>query len=111
MEFSADRAEIARCAPLLTEERAQVSIAATKMDSGADVDFRVVSRKLLAWFARQPCCAVSSGQRVGDLKRTASGWDVAVKDFANGAVHHTSAKFVFVGAGGGSFLLLQNRCG
>ena len=107
MEFSTDRAEIARWAPLLTEERAQVPIAATKMDSGTDVDFGVVSRKLLAWLARQPRCAVSAGQRVVDLNRTAAGWDVAVKDVANGSVHHTSAKFVFVGAGGGSLLLLQ----
>jgi malate dehydrogenase (quinone) len=77
------------------------------MDSGTDVDFGVVSRKLLAWLARQPRCAVSAGQRVVDLNRTAAGWDVAVKDVANGSVHHTSAKFVFVGAGGGSLLLLQ----
>jgi malate dehydrogenase (quinone) len=107
MEFSTDRTEIARWAPLLTEGRAAVPIAATKMDAGTDVDFGVVSRKLLAWLARQPGCAVSAGQRVVDLNKSPSGWDVTVKDETTGKHLHTRAKFVFVGAGGGSLPLLQ----
>ena len=107
MEFSTDRAEIERWAPLLTEGRSDVPIAATKMDAGTDVDFGTLSRKLLAWLAKQPGCAVSAGQRVVDLDRTADGWNVKVKDASTGAIHRTRAKFVFVGAGGGSLPLLQ----
>jgi len=107
MQFSTDRGEIARWAPLLTEGRPEGPIAATKVDAGTDVDFGVVSRKLLAWLARQPACAVSAGQRVTDLKKSTAGWEVAVKDAATGKLHHTRAKFVFVGAGGGSLPLLQ----
>lgn len=107
MEFSTDRAEIARWAPLLVEGRSDVPIAATKMDGGTDVDFGVLSRKLLAWLAAQPGCAVSAGQRVVDLDRTSRGWNVTVKDVSTGELHHTRAPFVFVGAGGGSLPLLQ----
>jgi malate dehydrogenase (quinone) len=107
MEFSTDPAEIARWAPLLVEGRGSVPIAATKMDGGTDVDFGVVSRKLLGWLSRQPGCAVSTNQRVTDLSRTPHGWDVTVKETSTGQLHHTRAPFVFVGAGGGSLPLLQ----
>lgn len=107
MEFSTDRATIGRWAPLLTEARAEVPIAATKMDGGTDINFGEVSRKLVAWLARQERCGVATGHRVVDLDKTAAGWDVTVRDLATGETRRNRAKFVFVGAGGGSLPLLQ----
>jgi malate dehydrogenase (quinone) len=107
MAYSTDRATIASWAPLLTEGRGEGPIAATKMDSGTDVNFGVISRKLLNWLSRQPGCGIASGHRVVDLKKVAGIWDVAIKDLATGAIRHNHAKFVFVGAGGGSLHLLQ----
>jgi malate dehydrogenase (quinone) len=107
MEFSTDRAVIESWAPLLTEGRQNVPIAATKMDTGTDVNFGLLARKLLGWLDQQPGCSVMAGQRVMDLNRTAAGWDVRVKNGATGEMHRTEAKFVFVGAGGGSLHLLQ----
>jgi malate dehydrogenase (quinone) len=108
MEFSTDRAKIGSWAPLLTEGRdPAVPIAATKMDGGTDVNFGVVSRKLLGWLAQQNGCAVAAGTKVVDLKKSGKGWDVTARESKSGQKHTVHTKFVFVGAGGGSILLLQ----
>jgi malate dehydrogenase (quinone) len=107
MEFSTDRDTIESWAPLLLEKRANVPIAATRMDGGTDVNFGNISRKLLNWLEQQPDCGIASGHRVVDLKRTGHGWEVAVKNQRTGEVFHNNAKFIFVGSGGGSLTLLQ----
>jgi malate dehydrogenase (quinone) len=107
MEYSTDRATIGSWAPLLVEGRKDVPIAATKMDGGTDVNFGNISRKLLGWLDQQPGCGIASNHRVTDLTKTEHGWHVRVKDLRTGEVHENNAKFVFVGAGGGSLPLLQ----
>ncbi len=107
MEYSTDRETIGHWSPLLTNGRNDVPIAATKMDAGTDVNFGAISQKLIAWLADQPGCGVASGHRVTDLTRTSTGWDLKVKELATGSIRRTGAKFVFVGAGGGSLPLLQ----
>lgn len=107
MEFSTDPATIGKWAPLLTESRGDVPIAATKMDSGTDVNFGNVSRKLLAWLGAQEGCGIATNHRVADLTKTSAGWDIAIRDLATGETRRNTAKFVFVGAGGGSLHLLQ----
>src|ERR1700712_4634018 len=70
MEYSTDRAKIGSWAPLLTEGRdPAVPIAATKMDGGTDVNFGVISRKLLSWLAQQGGCAGAAGHKVVGLKK------------------------------------------
>jgi malate dehydrogenase (quinone) len=107
MEYTTERAKIGAWAPLLTEGRGDVPIAATKMDAGTDVNFGVISRKLLGWLGQQDGCGLASNHRVVNLKQTGAGWEVHAKDLATGEVRRNRAKFVFVGAGGGSLLLLQ----
>ena len=41
------------------------------------------------------------------LIRTDDGWQVTVKNLAGGTTYNKKAKFVFIGAGGGSLPLLQ----
>ncbi len=107
MEFTTDRAEIGRWAPLLVEGRAEMPVAATKMDSGTDVNFGSISRKLIHWMSEQVGCGVASSHRVVDLKRTNEGWKLTIKDLNTNRKFTNNAKFVFVGAGGGSLPLLQ----
>ena len=108
MEYTTDREKIGAWAPLLTEGRdPAVPIAATKMDGGTDVNFGVVSRKLLGWLANQEGCGVAAGNKVVDLKKSGAGWDVTARETKTGKERTVRAKFVFVGAGGGSSLLLQ----
>jgi len=107
LKYTTDREEIASWAPLLLEGRGDVPIAATKMDSGTDVNFGEIARRLLDWLGRQDGCGIATGHRVTDLTKTGDGWEVSVRQAATGEVHSNRAKFVFVGAGGGSLKLLQ----
>jgi malate dehydrogenase (quinone) len=107
MEFTTDRGTIENWAPLLLDGRDDVPIAATKMDDGTDVNFGSVSRKLLHWLSEQEGCGIATSHRVVDLERVLAGWNVSIKDLATGQVRSNRAKFVFVGAGGGSLPLLQ----
>ncbi|MDB6078025.1 MAG: mqo [Akkermansiaceae bacterium] len=107
IEFATDRDQIAAWAPLLLEGRSDVPIAATKMDGGTDVNFGNVSRKLLSWLAAQDQCGIAANHRVTGLKKNGERWDVKIKDLATGEIRRNSAKFIFVGAGGGSLPLLQ----
>lgn len=108
MQFTSDRAEIGAWAPLLVEGRAAMPVAATRVAGGTDVNFGALARKLFAWLARQEGCGIASGHRVIDLRRAgAAGWEVTAQDLASGERRRNTARFVFVGAGGGSILLLQ----
>ena len=107
IEYSTDRDTIGKWAPLLVAGRDDAPIAATKADGGTDVNFGAISRNLLQWLVEQPGCGVASNHRVTGLRRTAEGWRIRVRDLGTGAMHTNHAKFVFVGAGGGSLPLLQ----
>ncbi len=107
MEFSTDREEIKRWAPLLIESRGDMPIAATKMATGTDVNFGVLSQKLVQWLGQQQGCGVATGHRVIDLDRESDGWKVSVKDIPGNHKFRNRAQFVFIGAGGGSLPLLQ----
>jgi malate dehydrogenase (quinone) len=115
MEYTTDHAKIGAWAPLLTEGRDPAQpIAATKMDGGTDINFGNVSRKLLGWLGRQEGCAVAAGHKVVGLRRdvgrglrTPPPWELRVENRKTGEILKNTAKFVFVGAGGGSILLLQ----
>ncbi len=107
MEYTTDPSTIGKWAPLLVDGRADIPIAATKMDGGTDVNFGAISRKLLHWLSLQEGCGIAAGHRVIDLERTLGGWRLTIKDLATGELRHNTARFVFVGAGGGSLPLLQ----
>ncbi|MGJ8633386.1 MAG: malate dehydrogenase (quinone) [Luteolibacter sp.] len=107
MEYSDEPETIGSWAPLLVEDRTVMPVSATKMDSGTDVNFGNISRKLIDWLASQDGCGVATGNRVTDLTKTDNGWSLKIKDSATGQTRTNTAKFVFVGAGGGSLPLLQ----
>jgi len=107
MEYTTDREKIASWAPLLLEGRGDAPIAATRMDGGTDVNFGAISRKLLQWLGQQEQCGIASGHRVIGLTKKEGRWEVGARDLATNEMRTSHAKFVFVGAGGGSLGLLQ----
>ncbi len=107
MEFTAEHDVLRRWAPLLVEGRAAESIAATKIEAGTDVNFGALSRQLLAWLGAQEHCRVFTGHRVTQLRRAAEGWELVTHDSASGETRPVRARFVFIGAGGGTIPLLQ----
>lgn len=108
MTYSTDRDVIGDWAPLLIDSRdPEVPIAATRMEEGTDVNFGAIALSLTNWLGEQEKCSVLNGYKVVDLEKTKEGWKVLVEELATGFVSVSIAKFVFVGAGGGSLGLLQ----
>jgi malate dehydrogenase (quinone) len=107
MQYSEDREKIREWAPLLVEGRKGQPVAATYMESGTDVNFGVVSRKLIEWLAKQDGCAAHLGHRVTDLRKNGDVWEVCVRDLKKGTLVRKRCPYVFIGAGGGSLPLLQ----
>jgi len=107
MEFTTDADRIAQWIPLLIAGRNSIPVAATRMESGTDVDFGEIARQLIGWLAKQDGCGVATGHRVVDLQRQRAGWSVEVLELQTNRRLEIQTKFVFVGAGGGSLPLLQ----
>ena len=107
MQYSEDPEQIRKWAPLLIEGREDQPVAATFMEAGTDVNFGEVSRKLIHWLGEQEGSSFHIETRVTDLNRSNDGWEVTIKNMADGTIRKKRAKFVFIGAGGGSLPLLQ----
>ena len=108
MELVTDRGEFARRLPLMAEGRDEdEQVALNWTDHGTDVDFGALTSQLLAHLAASGA-DVRYQHDVKNLHRDTDGtWRVKVKDRAEGRTLNISAKFVFVGAGGGAIQLLQ----
>ncbi len=108
MEFSDDKAKIAEWIPLVMEGRDPGEIvAATRMVTGNDVDYGALTTVLLDSLKGQQGFSINFFSRVQDLERDGDGWNVKIRDEKTGVHKHVHAKFVFLGAGGGSLHLLQ----
>jgi malate dehydrogenase (quinone) len=107
MEFSDDPKKLMEWIPLIMKGRtSKEPIAATKIDSGTDVNFGALARMLFAHLKNQNV-EIKYQHQVDDIKRSSDGsWDLKVRN-ASGKVEHHTAKFVFIGGGGGSLHLLQ----
>ena len=108
MEFTADPATITAWAPLVMEGRGPSRVAATRAAGGTEVNYGLLARRLLGWLDRQEGCEVATGCRVAGLQREHEAWRVAATHVASGQKFVHWARFVFVGAGGGSLPLLQS---
>ncbi|MCG7333767.1 malate:quinone oxidoreductase [Sporosarcina sp. ACRSM] len=108
MEFSDDPQKLKDWMPVMMNDRqSNEPIAATKIDSGTDVNFGALTRMLFDHLKRQNV-EIHYNHSVDDLKRTSDGaWEVKVKNDAAGRIETHTAKFVFIGGGGGSLHLLQ----
>lgn len=108
MEFIDDRAEFARRLPLMAEGRDESEdVAVSWTDRGTDVDFGSLTKQLLAHLSAQGA-DIRYDHHVKNLHRDTDGtWRVKVKDRTQGQTLNISARFVFVGAGGGAITLLQ----
>ncbi len=108
MEFSDNPEKLMEWIPLIMQERTtNEPIAATKIDSGTDVNFGALTRMLFNHLKNKNV-DVNYKHTVKDIKRTSDGsWEVKVHDIDSGKIEDHTAKFVFIGGGGGSLPLLQ----
>lgn len=108
MEFSDDPEQLKQWVPLIMEGRtSNEPIAATKIDSGTDVNFGALTR-ILFDHLKSKNVKINYKHSVKDIKRTNDGlWKVKVQNIESGTTEYHTAKFVFIGGGGGSLPLLQ----
>ena len=106
MEYTEDAAKLKEWVPLMMEGRTgNDPIAATRIENGTDVNFGALTVKLIDNLSKKGV-TVHYNTTVKDVSRNSDGqWDVKIR-----SGHHTetvTARFVFLGAGGGSLPLLQ----
>ncbi|MFL0364384.1 malate dehydrogenase (quinone) [Pseudobacillus sp. 179-B 2D1 NHS] len=108
MEFSDDPEKLKEWIPLIMQDRpADEAIAATKIDTGTDVNFGALTRMLFDHLKTQNV-DINYKHSVEGVKRTKNGlWEVKVHDMDGCKMEYHTADFVFLGAGGGSLELLQ----
>lgn len=108
MEFSDNPEKLMEWIPLIMQERtSHEPIAATKIDTGTDVNFGALTRMLFDHLETKNV-NLHYNRSVSDIKRTSDGlWELKVQNLGSGEVERHKAKFVFIGGGGGSLHLLQ----
>jgi malate dehydrogenase (quinone) len=108
MEYSEDKNQIEEWIPLVMECRDPDDVVtATRMVTGTDVDYGALTKDLLDSLEGKDGVSIHYLSRVQDLERDGDAWSVEIRDEKTGEQRHVQAKFVFIGAGGGSLRLLQ----
>lgn len=107
MEFSSDPKKLKEWIPLIMNERkSNEPIAATKTESGTDVNFGALTRVLFEHL-KSKNVDIHYKHNVEDMKRNSNGsWELKIRN-DRGQIERHTAKFVFIGGGGGSLPLLQ----
>ncbi|MGJ4846299.1 malate:quinone oxidoreductase [Leifsonia sp. Le1] len=108
MEYTEDPAVLAEWTPLLTKKRnPKQRVAATRVPAGTDVDFGALTKALVNDLADRGA-DIALNHKVRSIKRTKDGlWKLKVRHQVGHTPHEVTARFVFVGAGGGALHLLQ----
>ncbi|MEI5583386.1 MULTISPECIES: malate:quinone oxidoreductase [unclassified Agromyces] len=109
IEYTEDLDTIAQWAPLLAKKRnPRAKVAATRIESGTDVDYGSLTVQLLRDLESRGG-SIRTDHQVTWLKRQQDGtWRLRIRNLVGGNVETVRARFVFVGAGGGALALLQH---
>lgn len=109
MKYTEDKDDLCKWIPLVMEGRdPEEKVAATRMDTGTDVNFGSLTKCLFNHLKKQPGVALHFGHLVRDLEKDEDDgtWKLNVKNTHTSERRKLKAKFVFIGAGGGSLPLL-----
>lgn len=108
MEYTEDPEVLKQWVPLMMDGRTGTDpIAATRIESGTDVNFGALTNMLLENLQKKGV-TVRYNTKVKDVRRNSDGkWELKVHDSKKHRTETITARFVFLGAGGGSLPLLQ----
>jgi len=109
MLYTEEFDEIAAWVPLMMTGRDQKeNIAATRMAIGTDVNFGAITRGMIRYLEGCDGVELHLGHEVEDLTAQKNGqWVVDVKNLDTKEERSVESDFIFIGAGGGSLLLLE----
>ncbi len=113
MQYSEDRQQLIDWMPLIMDGRDPAQkVAATFMPLGTDVNFGALTRAMFHCLKEMEGVTLHFNEEVHDLDRAANRrekdkyWKVSVRNHETHERRKIHAKFVFIGAGGGSLPLL-----
>ncbi len=113
MQFSDDFAQLKAWMPLIMQDRdPKTPVAATYVAHGADVDFGLITRYLVAYLKQQNNFTLLTDTKVNSIKTLKpsaeeNAWCLGLYNGATKRKQTLHAKFVFIGAGGATLPLLQ----
>jgi malate dehydrogenase (quinone) len=108
MEYTEDPVLINDWAPLVIENRkSNEPIAATAMKYGTDVNFGALTRSIFNYLETLDGVNMYFNHEVRKLKKKENQWRIKVTDLTTNTKKRIYTPFVFIGAGGGSLLLLE----
>lgn len=109
MQYTEDHNVLREWMPLMMENRKSTEkLAATKMEIGTDVNFGSLTQSMFNSLQKKSKVELHFNHEVKKLRQVEDGsWVVKVKERATGEKRKIKARFVFVGAGGGSLRLLE----
>jgi len=108
MKYTEDKDVLEEWIPLVMEGRdPNEKVAATRMDIGTDVNFGSLTKCMFNYLKKQDGVALHFSHQVRDLEKEDDGrWMLNVKNTITSDRRKLKAKFVFIGACGGSLPLL-----
>ncbi len=110
MEYSENREQLEEWMPLIMEDRdPNQRVAATRMESGTDMNFGALARALFKHLKSLPNVEVFLGHHINFIERRKQDahWEIEAVRQSDGFVKTLETKFLFIGAGGGSLPLLE----
>lgn len=108
MTYSEDRTQLDEWIPLVMEGRDKnEKVAATRMTLGTDVNFGALTRMMFNNLKTKENVSLYFNHDVKKLRKINGLWEIKVRDEQTGKRRVVKAKFVFIGAGGGSLPLLE----
>lgn len=108
MTFSEDPKQLAEWMPLVMAGRdPKDKVAATRMLLGTDVNFGALTRMMFNSLTKKTGVSMEFNQEVRKLKQKDDLWEIKIRNEETGDKRTVKAKFVFIGAGGGSLPLLE----
>ncbi len=109
IQFSEDKNTLKDWIPLVMQGRHDdTPMAATKVDTGTDVDYGKLTTVLFQYLQKQDGVELFLEHEVRDLQRQPDGrWQIHYKDLRSAGKGRLFTDFVFLGAGGGALPLLE----
>lgn len=110
MDYTEDKNIMKEWIPLMMEGRSpDEPVAASKINSGTDVNFGELTRRLAKNIESHENAAVFYQHEVLNLRQLDNGkWEAEVRDLNTNKIEYHLADYIFIGAGGHAIPLLQN---
>ncbi|WP_452229529.1 MULTISPECIES: malate dehydrogenase (quinone) [unclassified Lacinutrix] len=109
IDFTREKSKMADWFPLIMHNRKEDEImAASRIDRGTEVNYGALTKALFKILETKYNTPVHCNMEVQDVDPSADiDWTVEMKNLVTHEKHNLESKHVFIGAGGGSLLLLQ----